>query len=240
MNFLHIVVLIQNFHELQHLLSSLLLQRDRILRDEGDFGQDCVDFGIDQRLLHRFKIVRTSEHFITLLTDLHVFRPGDADAGIVVSGIAHDLEPVGRRHVAEAFGDRQVERDVAVERPLHGGQRLVTGALAPGALDDMLKQVSEYYDSEVEYEVLRDDIIRDVFKQVVPEKFLDDKTRFLVNPTVVDARTEVTTTLLSEEGFIVSFTDDAGEEAGDADDKTTPRAARDRRPPAARGRPWRP
>ena len=38
------------------------------------------------------------------------------------------------------------------------------------------------------------------------------KDGFLVNPTVVDARTEVTTTLLSEEGFVVSFTDDAGED----------------------------
>ena len=38
------------------------------------------------------------------------------------------------------------------------------------------------------------------------------KEGYLINPTVVDARTEVTTTLLSEEGFIVSFTDDAGED----------------------------
>ncbi len=38
------------------------------------------------------------------------------------------------------------------------------------------------------------------------------KEGFLVNPTVVDARTEVTTTLLSEEGFVVSFTDDSGED----------------------------
>jgi len=38
------------------------------------------------------------------------------------------------------------------------------------------------------------------------------KEGYLVNPTVVDARTEVTTTLLSEEGFVVSFTDDAGED----------------------------
>ena len=43
--------------------------------------------------------------------------------------------------------------------------------------------------------------------------FLDGvKEGFLINPTVVDARTEVTTTLLSEEGFVVSFTDDAGED----------------------------
>ncbi len=34
----------------------------------------------------------------------------------------------------------------------------------------------------------------------------------LINPTVVDARTEVTTRLLSERGFIVSFNDDAGED----------------------------
>ena len=38
------------------------------------------------------------------------------------------------------------------------------------------------------------------------------KEGFLINPTVVDARTEVTTTLLSEEGFVVSFTDDAGDD----------------------------
>jgi type I restriction enzyme R subunit len=38
------------------------------------------------------------------------------------------------------------------------------------------------------------------------------KEGYLINPTVVDARTEVTTTLLSEEGFIVSFTDDTGED----------------------------
>ena len=38
------------------------------------------------------------------------------------------------------------------------------------------------------------------------------KEGFLINPTVVDARTEVTTTLLSEQGFVVSFTDDTGED----------------------------
>ena len=35
---------------------------------------------------------------------------------------------------------------------------------------------------------------------------------FLINPTVVDARTNVTTQLLSEKGFIVSASDDTGEE----------------------------
>ena len=38
------------------------------------------------------------------------------------------------------------------------------------------------------------------------------KEGYLINPTVVDARTEVTTDLLSEEGFVVSFMDDAGED----------------------------
>jgi type I restriction enzyme R subunit len=38
----------------------------------------------------------------------------------------------------------------------------------------------------------------------------------LVNPTVVDARTEITTELLSEEGFIVSFADDTGEDQQEA------------------------
>ncbi len=38
------------------------------------------------------------------------------------------------------------------------------------------------------------------------------KEGFLINPTVVDARTEVTTTLLSEEGFVVEFKDDDGDD----------------------------
>ena len=42
------------------------------------------------------------------------------------------------------------------------------------------------------------------------------KDGFLINPTVVDARTEVTTELLSEQGFIVTFTDEAGEDQEEA------------------------
>jgi len=39
---------------------------------------------------------------------------------------------------------------------------------------------------------------------------------YLVNPTVIDARTEVTTELLSEEGFVVTFTDEEGEDQQEA------------------------
>ena len=42
------------------------------------------------------------------------------------------------------------------------------------------------------------------------------KDGYLINPTVVDARTDVTTQLLAERGFIASFTDAAGEEQGEA------------------------
>ncbi len=42
------------------------------------------------------------------------------------------------------------------------------------------------------------------------------KEGFLVNPTVVDARTEITTELLSADGFVVTFTDDAGEDQQEA------------------------
>lgn len=42
------------------------------------------------------------------------------------------------------------------------------------------------------------------------------KDGFLVNPTVVDARTDITTELLSKEGFVVTFTDDAGENTQEA------------------------
>jgi type I restriction enzyme R subunit len=42
------------------------------------------------------------------------------------------------------------------------------------------------------------------------------KEGFLINPTVVDARTSTTTKLLSEQGFVVSFTDTAGEDQQEA------------------------
>jgi len=42
------------------------------------------------------------------------------------------------------------------------------------------------------------------------------KDGFLITPTVVDARTEITTELLSDEGFIVSLTDDTGEDQQEA------------------------
>jgi len=38
------------------------------------------------------------------------------------------------------------------------------------------------------------------------------KDGFLINPTVVDARSDITTQLLSEKGFIVEFKDDSGED----------------------------
>ncbi|HBA83104.1 MAG TPA: restriction endonuclease subunit R, partial [Verrucomicrobia bacterium] len=38
------------------------------------------------------------------------------------------------------------------------------------------------------------------------------KEGYLINPTVVDARTGITTQLLSDEGFVVTFTDDSGED----------------------------
>jgi type I restriction enzyme, R subunit len=42
------------------------------------------------------------------------------------------------------------------------------------------------------------------------------KDGYLINPTVVDARTEITTDLLSEQGFVVSFSDDTGEDQQEA------------------------
>ncbi|MBI1383229.1 MAG: DEAD/DEAH box helicase [Planctomycetaceae bacterium] len=42
------------------------------------------------------------------------------------------------------------------------------------------------------------------------------KDGYLINPTVVDARTEVTAALLSDEGFLVSFTDETGEDQQEA------------------------
>jgi S-adenosylmethionine synthetase len=51
----------------------------------------------------------------------------------------------------------------------------------PVRLDTVL--VSSQHDPHVEMEQLRHDIIEKVIRPVLPESFLDDKTRFLVNPT---------------------------------------------------------
>ncbi len=42
------------------------------------------------------------------------------------------------------------------------------------------------------------------------------KDGFLINPTVVDARSEITTELLSDDGFVVEFKDDQGEDQKEA------------------------
>ena len=42
------------------------------------------------------------------------------------------------------------------------------------------------------------------------------KDGYLINPTVVDARTDVTTQLLADKGFVASFTDDTGDEYEEA------------------------
>ena len=42
------------------------------------------------------------------------------------------------------------------------------------------------------------------------------KDGYLINPTVVDARTDVTTQLLADKGFVASFTDDTGDEHEEA------------------------
>lgn len=42
------------------------------------------------------------------------------------------------------------------------------------------------------------------------------KDGYLINPTVVDARSEITTQLLSEEGFVVDFNDEDGEDKQDS------------------------
>ncbi|MFC1737039.1 DEAD/DEAH box helicase family protein [Candidatus Hydrogenedentota bacterium] len=42
------------------------------------------------------------------------------------------------------------------------------------------------------------------------------KDGYLINPTVVDARTEITTELLSEDGFVVALTDDTGDDQEEA------------------------
>lgn len=51
------------------------------------------------------------------------------------------------------------------------------------------------------------------FRYTLPEAVRDG---YLVNPIVVDARTDVTTTLLSEKGFVVEYTDEEGEEQAES------------------------
>lgn len=48
------------------------------------------------------------------------------------------------------------------------------------------------------------------FRYSLVDGVTDPDGPFLVNPTVVDARTDITTQLLAEEGFVVTITDDEG------------------------------
>ena len=51
------------------------------------------------------------------------------------------------------------------------------------------------------------------------------KDGFLINPIVVDARTEITTQLLSEDGFVVEFKDDAGDDQQEPTSSPSSRSA---------------
>lgn len=51
------------------------------------------------------------------------------------------------------------------------------------------------------------------FRYTLPEAVRDG---YLVNPTVVDVRTNVTTSLLSSEGFVVDYTDEQGDEPAES------------------------
>ncbi len=48
-------MLVQDFHEFQHLFGGLFFQSDGILRKIRNFCKRRVDLGIGQRLFHRFK-----------------------------------------------------------------------------------------------------------------------------------------------------------------------------------------
>ena len=74
MHLLYIVMLIEHFHELQHLLSRLFLQPDRILGDKGDLREGGLDFRVGKGFFHGLEVVRIGEDFKTLLHRLHVFR----------------------------------------------------------------------------------------------------------------------------------------------------------------------
>ncbi len=50
------------------------------------------------------------------------------------------------------------------------------------------------------------------FRYSLVDGVTDPEGPFLVNPIVADARTEITTQLLSDEGFVVNFTDEEGED----------------------------
>lgn len=50
------------------------------------------------------------------------------------------------------------------------------------------------------------------FRYSLVDGVTDPEGPFLVNPIVVDVRTEITTQLLSDEGFVAGFTDDTGED----------------------------
>ena len=131
MHFLHIVMLVQDFHQLEHLLCGFLFQLYRILRYRGDFCKCGIDFRIGKRLLHRFKVVRIRDDLKAFLAHLH----------ILCSCIERKAVTVGQCTAAFLPTNTGAPVDESADSRSVGGSGAVPLAKAKAALDNLLGPV---------------------------------------------------------------------------------------------------
>ena len=128
-----------------------------------------------------------------------LFSPTDFD--LVISDEAHRSIGGNARAVFEYFVGYKLGLTATPRDYLRGFE-----ALAPGANDPRESERRLLLDT---YRTFGCESSQPTFRYSLLDGVRDG---YLINPTVVDARTDVSTQLLSEQGFVVDFTNDDGEE----------------------------
>ena len=131
-----------------------------------------------------------------------LFSPTDFD--LVISDEAHRSIGGNARAVFEYFVGYKLGLTATPRDYLRGFE-----ALGPGAHDPRETERRLLLDT---YRTFGCESSQPTFRYSLLDGVRDG---YLINPTVVDARTDVSTKLLSDDGFVVDFTDVEGEEEGD-------------------------
>ena len=153
---------------------------------------------------HRAEIVVTTVQSLLFNNKYQqLFSPTDFD--LVISDEAHRSIGGNARAVFEFFVGYKLGLTATPRDYLKGTGKMLTATRDPRETERrLLLDTYRTFGCESTQPTFRYSLLDGV------------KDGFLINPTVVDARTDVTTQLLSEEGFIVSFIDETGEDQEEA------------------------
>jgi len=144
-------------------------------------------------------VVTTVQSLLTKDKYLQLFRPQDFN--FIISDEAHRSINGNARSVFEYFGGAKLGLTATPKDYLRNVKAASPKQRDPRAMEQrLLRDTYETFGCASGEPTFRYGLLDGV------------RAGFLVNPTVVDARTEVTTALLSKQGFIVSYTDDNGQE----------------------------